>query len=142
GTQETPTASDSVAGSDQSSAGIDKSVLMVSAPKRYRNKDHLRWVAKQPCLICGRKPSDPHHLRFTQPRALGRKVSDEFVVPLCRTHHRLVHRVGNEAAWWKDAGVDPLKIARKLWRSTRTSHSVKRKEAEALPQPTTLDAGL
>ena len=61
----------------------------------------------KPCLICGRKPSDPHHLRFMQPRALGRKVSDEFTVPLCRVHHRAVHRVGNERAWWKAAGIDP-----------------------------------
>ena len=74
---------------------------------------------QQPCLICGRKPSDPHHLRYMQPRALGRKASDEFAVPLCRIHHRLVHRVGNEAAWWKDAGIDPIKAARKLWKQTR-----------------------
>ena len=100
--------------------GIDKSALAVPAPRRYRDRDHLRHVAKQPCLICGRKPSDPHHLRYLQPRALGRKSSDEFVVPLCRIHHRLVHRVGNEAAWWQDAGIDPITAARKLWRETRT----------------------
>jgi hypothetical protein len=54
-----------------------------------------------------------------QPRALGRKASDEFAVPLCRIHHRLVHRLGNESAWWKDAGIDPVKVARKLWEHTR-----------------------
>src|SRR5262249_18724445 len=78
-------------GTDQS-AGIDKSVLAVAAPRRYRNRQHLRFVAKQPCLICGRKPSDPHHLRYLQPRALGRKASDEFAVPLCRVHPRELHR--------------------------------------------------
>jgi ERF superfamily len=98
---------------------IDKGALTISAPRRFRNKGHLRHVAQQPCLICGRKPSDPHHLRFAQPRALGRKASDEFAVPLCRIHHRLVHRVGNEAAWWKEAGIDPLKAASKLWKRTR-----------------------
>jgi hypothetical protein len=67
-----------------SARGIDKSVLTVAAPRRYRNREHLRYVARQPCLVCGRKPSDPHHLRFAQPRALGRKASDEFAVPLCR----------------------------------------------------------
>jgi hypothetical protein len=71
--------------------------------------------------VCGRKPSDPHHLRFAQPRALGRKASDEFAVPLCRIHHRLVHRVGNEAAWWQDAGIDPIMAARKLWKDTRVN---------------------
>ena len=99
--------------------GIDKSVLTVAAPRRYRNRDHLRFVMRQPCLLCGRKPSDAHHIRFVQPRALGRKTSDEFAVPLCRSHHRAVHRAGDEKAWWKQAGIDPIKVARKLWRHTR-----------------------
>jgi len=77
--------------------GIDKSILTVAAPRRYRNREHLRYVAQQACLICARKPSDPHHLGFTQPRALGRKVSDEFAVPLCRGHHRAVHRYATSA---------------------------------------------
>jgi hypothetical protein len=72
-------------------------------------------VAKQPCLICGRRPADAHHLRFAQSRTLGRKVSDEFTVPLCRGHHREIHRYGNEAAWWKKARIDPTVPARTLW---------------------------
>jgi hypothetical protein len=99
--------------------GIDKSVLAVAAPRRYRNREHLRFVARQACLVCGRKPSDPHHLRHVQPRALGRKVSDEFTVPLCRVHHRAAHRAGDERAWWKTAGIDPMKFARRLWKQTR-----------------------
>jgi hypothetical protein len=102
--------------------GIDKSVLTLATPRRYRNKAHLRYVAQQPCLVCGRKPSDAHHLRFMQPRALGRKVSDEFTVPLCRIHHRLAHRVGNEGAWWQEAGIDAVDAARKLWERTRLDH--------------------
>jgi hypothetical protein len=99
--------------------GIDKSVLTVGAPRRYRNRDHLRLVMQQPCLLCGRKPSDAHHIRFVQPRALGRKASDEYAVPLCRSHHRAVHRAGDEKTWWKQAGIDPIKVARKLWKHTR-----------------------
>jgi ERF superfamily len=99
--------------------GIDKSVLVIATPRRYRNQDHLRHVANQACLICGRKQSDPHHLRYLQPRALGRKVSDEYAVPLCRSHHRAVHRAGDEQAWWKAAGIDPVNVARQLWRQTR-----------------------
>ncbi len=111
---------------------IDKSGLAIAAPRRYRDRDHLRYVALQPCLVCGRKPSDPHHLRFAQPRALGRKSSDEFAVPLCRIHHRLVHRVGNEAAWWQEAGIDPIKVARKLWNHARPNQ---RKLSAAHEQP-------
>jgi hypothetical protein len=114
----TPTAKPDFVAGDQHS-GIDKSVLTIAEPRRFRNKEHLRFVATKACLVCGRKPSDPHHLRFTQPRALGRKVSDEFAVPLCRTHHRAVHRSGNEQAWWKSVGIEPIKVARKLWRQTR-----------------------
>ena len=96
-------------------AVIDKSVLALSAPRRIRDRDHVKLVAKQPCLICGRRPADAHHLRFAQSRTLGRKVSDEFTVPLCRGHHREVHRCGDEAAWWKKAGIDPIVPARALW---------------------------
>jgi hypothetical protein len=103
----------------ESPPGIDKSALAISEPKRQRNKEHLRFVAQQPCVICGRTPSDPHHLRFAQARALGRKVSDEFVVPLCRSHHRALHRVGNERGWWNAARVDPLVVARNLWGQSR-----------------------
>jgi hypothetical protein len=98
--------------------GIDKSQLTHPEPRRVRDREHVRFVAKQPCLICGRRPSDPHHLRFAQHRALGRKVSDEFTVPLCRGHHREVHRSGDEAAWWQNAGIDPTASARALWLQT------------------------
>jgi hypothetical protein len=93
----------------------DKSVLSFPEPRRIRDRDHIRYVIKQPCLICGRRPADAHHLRFSQSRALGRKVSDEFTVPLCRGHHREVHRCGDEAAWWTKAGIDPTVTARALW---------------------------
>ena len=79
---------------------IDKSLLVHPEPRRIRDREHVRFLTKQPCLICARTPSDPHHLRFAQHRALGRKVSDEFTVPLCRGHHREIHRCGDEGAWW------------------------------------------
>ena len=102
----------------QHAKGIDKSRLTHPEPRRFRDREHVKFVAKQACLICGRRPTDPHHLRFAQHRALGRKVSDEFTVPLCRGHHREAHRSGDEAAWWKKAGVDPTTTARALWLET------------------------
>jgi ERF superfamily len=104
--------------------GIDKSRLAHPEPRRFRDKNHVEFVAKQPCLICGRRPSDAHHLRFAQHRALGRKVSDEFIVPLCRGHHREVHRSGDEASWWSKAGIDPVGAARTLWTETHPVRSV------------------
>jgi hypothetical protein len=119
-TLEAQSAPTSVAAKEAEAVGLTKKgVLAVPKPRRHRNKAHLRFVAKQACLICGRKPSDPHHLGFTQPRALGRKVSDEFTVPLCRGHHREAHRARNERAWWKQTGLDPMKIARFLWKQTQ-----------------------
>ena len=98
--------------------GIDKSQLVHPEPRRFRDRDHVKFVAKQPCLICGRRPCDAHHLRFAQHRALGRKASDEFTVPLCRGHHREAHRCGDEAGWWKKTGIDPSVPARALWLET------------------------
>jgi hypothetical protein len=104
-------------GKDRTRA-IDKVVLALPVPRRIRDREHVRSVAKRPCLICGRRPADAHHLRFAQPAALGRKVSDEFTVPLCRGHHREVHRCGDEAGWWKTTGIDPTAAARVLWLKT------------------------
>jgi hypothetical protein len=105
---------------------IDKSILAFPEPRRIRDRDHIRHVIKQACLICGRRPSDPHHLRFAQSRALGRKVSDEFTVPLCRAHHREVHRCGDEGLWWQNTGTDPFVTARTLWLET---HPLLREES-------------
>src|SRR5208337_704776 len=87
---------------------------------RLRDKDHRKFVFRQACLVCGRVPSDPHHLTFTQPRALGRRVSDEFIVPLCRVHHDELHRSGNEAAWWQRFNIDPIPVALRLWQHTQS----------------------
>ena len=89
---------------------------------RLRDKEHCKYVATQPCLICGRAPSEAHHIRFAQPRALSRKVSDEYTVPVCRLHHRELHRYGDEASWWASVGVDPLSVALELWKLSRSSH--------------------
>ena len=96
----------------------DQTVTPITKPVRRRNKAHLAFVAGQPCLVCERLPSDAHHLKFAQPSALGRKVSDEFTVPLCRDHHRDLHRQGNEMAWWTDLQITPTTIARELWQSS------------------------
>ena len=94
---------------------IDKSVLTISEPKRIRSKEHLRFVASQPCLICGRSPAHAHHIRFAQTKGIGLKVSDEFTVPLCATHHSENHRTGSETKWWEAYKIEPLSIAHQLW---------------------------
>jgi hypothetical protein len=115
-------------------------VLAISEPRRIRDKAHRKFVSAQACLVCGRQPSDAHHLRSAQPRALSRKVSDEFTVPLCRIHHREVHRGGDEAAWWDKFGVDPYSVAAALWAQSRLGRSAAEfpnlNESTALPAAT------
>jgi hypothetical protein len=98
-----------------------KEVTVIGKPVRERDRDHLRFVAAQPCLVCGRTPSDPHHIKFAEQRAMGRRVSDRFTVPICRLHHRELHRRGNERAWWQKQGIDPLVIAASLWAKTHAA---------------------
>ena len=96
----------------QSAPAVDFESLAVNPkPRRLRDKSHRQFVSAQPCLVCARQPSDAHHLRFAQPKALGRKVSDEFTVPVCRTHHRELHRTTKEREWWLQLGIDPLPVA-------------------------------
>ena len=94
---------------------VDKSVLTISEPKRIRSKEHLRFVAGQPCLICGRTPAQAHHVRFAQPKGIALKVSDEFTVPLCAIHHSENHTTGDERRWWQERKIDPLTVAAELW---------------------------
>ena len=106
----------------QDVAALDQPTSKLASPLpkagRKRNKAHLAFVAAQACLICKRSPCDAHHLKFAQPRSLGRKVSDEFTVPLCREHHRELHRHGNEVAWWANVQVAPIAVAQDLWQMT------------------------
>ena len=111
--------SGSQAAGSQAQNRVDKSVLALGEARRLRDKEHLKYVASRSCLVCGRQPSEPHHVRFAQKPAFGRKVSDEFTVPLCRLHHRELHRSRNEPLWWRTARIDPIRIARGLWEATR-----------------------
>jgi hypothetical protein len=112
-------------------ARIDKSLLAIPEPRRVRDRDHVKYVAAQSCLLCGRRPADAHHIRFAQHSAMGRRVSDEFTVPLCRGHHRALHRAGDEAKWWNETGIDPMIAARDLW--VKTHFARLRSRPEGLP---------
>ena len=102
----------------------ERTVTVISKPVRERDRHHLKFVASQPCLVCARTPSDAHHIKFAEQRAMGRKVSDKFTVPVCRLHHRELHRLGNERAWWEAKGIDPLEMAATLWGQTHAAESV------------------
>ena len=105
---------------------------MTPRPIRLRDKEHCKFVAGQPCVVCGRSPSEAHHIRFAQPRALGRKVSDEYTVPICRTHHGELHRYGDEASWWSGVGVDPVEVALRLWRRSHPNGPVSADPRDAI----------
>jgi hypothetical protein len=131
-------------------AGSDR-VGVLAKELRRRDKEHRKFVSSHPCVVCGRNPADAHHLRFAQPRALGMKVSDEFTVPVCRAHHRELHRTGDERVWWRNLKIEPLPIALNLWqrggamRTYRTSQSPtgrKQTTAAAPNSDSAVDAGL
>jgi hypothetical protein len=117
---------------DQALSTSNEVAFPIQKSIRKRSKAHLAFVASQPCLVCQRSPCDAHHLRFAQPRSLGRKVSDEFTVPLCREHHQELHRHGNELAWWADLQITPLPIASELWTEQRFKTAT---TAEGLQRP-------
>lgn len=106
-----------------------ESSYLIPKEKRIRDRAHLAFVATRPCLICGRHPTQAHHLRFAQQTAMSLKVSDEYTVPLCTTHHDQLHRSGNEKAFWKSNNVsDPLAHASKLWALSHPNAPVAQRE--------------
>ena len=109
----------SASASQPSGNSSSNSISQTPEPRRVRDKEHLRFVASLPCLVCGRAPSQPHHIRFAQPRAIGSKPGDQWVVPLCNSHHIELHDAGNERVWWQNAKIDPLAEAERLWQQRR-----------------------
>jgi hypothetical protein len=67
---------------------------------------------------------------------MGRKVSDEWTVPLCATHHRSLHTVGDEEKWWKERQIDPIILAETLWRERRGDDGHPFSMARSLTSPT------
>jgi hypothetical protein len=109
-----------------------RSSLLIPKETRIRDRDHLAFVARQPCLVCGRRQAQAHHLKFAQPRAMSMKVSDEYTVPLCNGHHDALHRTGDERAWWARHGIlDPLKFAARLWAASRNGE---RETLDTIPE--------
>lgn len=134
GTPDLPAAADLPPPDPGVQSRIDKSLLAIPVVRRLRDKTHLRFVATQRCLVCGRQPCDAHHLRFAQSRGLSLKVSDEFTVPLCRGHHRELHRAGKEVDWWTRTGIEPVEVARRLWLETHPlARSASRPEQDGAP---------
>ena len=115
------------------SATVQPQVTPAFKTVRVRSKAHLVFVGAQPCLICKRSPCDAHHLKFVQPRSLGRKVSDEFTVPLCRPHHQDLHRHGNEAGWWANLNVAPLPFAKQLWQTSPVQGAPTERSTQSAP---------
>jgi hypothetical protein len=104
---------DGVAIADQPKVVYDDSS---SWPYTALDPRHVDYVARQPCLVCGGGPAHVYYLRFTE--ELARKVSDEYTVPLCGDHLDELRTVGDEAMWWMRTGVEPVGVARMLWRVT------------------------
>jgi hypothetical protein len=122
---------------ENSRPDVEDRVTPLRKEIRRRNKAHLAFVCSQPCLACQTSPCDAHHLKFAQSRSLGRKVSDEFTVPLCREHHQELHRHGNERAWWANLQIDAIKAAKELWAVTtfQADPTSDRQTADGMKQP-------
>ncbi len=83
---------------------------------RERSPLHLRYVRSMNCMVCrAAPPSDPHHVKFAEPRGMSMKVSDRYCVPLCRICHDQVELAGDEEKWWSERGLRPLAVAADLW---------------------------
>lgn len=67
--------------------------FLIPKKPREKNPAFLAFVRELPCLACKRNGADPHHIKS---RGAGGDDSGN-VVPLCRTHHTMVHTYGMKA---------------------------------------------
>ena len=57
--------------------------------KAWHSPERCAWMKAQPCLVCGKVPSEQHHVI---PRSRGGTYRD--IVPLCQAHHSEGHTRG------------------------------------------------
>lgn len=88
--------------------------------RRIRDPQHLAWIRTLPSVISGRAPCEACHIRYGDPTyrkkrtGMGQRPDDAWCLPMTSDEHRSQHDA-NEAAWWKDRGIDPLAVARDLY---------------------------
>lgn len=61
----------------------------------HRSKKHLSFVRARECVFCPRPAAEAHHaFRNAGGGGMGIKPCDFLTVPLCREHHRELHKRG------------------------------------------------
>lgn len=97
-----------------------------SAQQRRPGNDdkHLAAIRKTICCGCGRAgPNDPHHLKSgaaRSERSVGRRATDRWAVPLCRTCHDQAEKAGGrgEVSLFRAWGIaDVQELASALWQA-------------------------
>lgn len=86
-----------------------------------KDADYLKWLHELPCIVTGTRPVDAAHVSYADPiygkreRGKSEKADDRWAVPLCRAEHDKQHQIGDERAYWRSVGIDPLRVALALY---------------------------
>ena len=91
-------------------------ILSEDKVQRIKDKEYLKWVASNPCILCQNTQSQAHHVTFAMPRGFSQKVGDQFTVPLCYKHHHQLHTNGmSEKDFWSKLDIDAVDICSKFY---------------------------
>ncbi|EMU8997176.1 DUF968 domain-containing protein [Providencia rettgeri] len=91
------------------------SLMLKPKFKRWTSDEYLKWVKSQPCCVCGAIADDAHHLIGYGQGGTGTKAHDLFTIPLCRIHHRELHKDPN--GWEREYGSQIILLFKFLDRS-------------------------
>lgn len=89
--------------------------LCVPKNRKVRCKAYLEWLRTQPCIVCGRQPSEylsvmaAHQNLTKNAKGISTKVDDTWALPVCTECHRREHNAGVKT-FWKDADIKILAI--------------------------------
>ena len=76
--------------------------------KRYANKKHMDWIHSFPCCLTAAGDClgsvQAHHLLkpWDGVRGMGLKANDKNLIPICQRHHIMLHKRGNELAFFEE----------------------------------------
>jgi hypothetical protein len=86
-------------------------------------KRHYDRVGRKPCLVCGARPVERHHVTALADRRGRLPRRNDRVVPLCAAHHRVgavggarysVEALGHQG-FFRVHGIDLMAEAERLW---------------------------
>lgn len=93
--------------------------MLIPKQNFIRDKNHLAFIRKLPCIVCGKSPCEAAHIRTNSGAGTGIKPGDDRVVPLCTMCHKKQHATSEVKFYYPYGGWErAVVLAKALYEIT------------------------